>query len=73
MQVLHWNLLTVRVCFLSMYEHNQEKFEDTKEQSESVIRRTDNTIPKRKMTSNDLQSTTHKTEDRGTRSPLKNG
>ena len=72
MQVLHWNLLTVRVCFLSMYEHNQEEFEDTKEQSESVIRRTDNTIPKRKRTSNDLQSTTHKTEDRGTRSPLKN-
>jgi len=56
-----------------MYQHNQEEFEDTRGQSESLNQRTDNTIPKRKRTNNDLQSTTHKTEDRATWSPLKNG
>ena len=47
---------------------------DTKGKSEAVNRRrTDNTMAKRKSTrtNNDLQNTTHKTNDRATRTPLK--
>ena len=49
----------------------QEEFEDT----EVVIRirRTDNTMAKRKTTNNDLQSITHKTKDRVLRIQLKPG
>ena len=40
--------------------------------SEAVNRRrTDNTMVKRKRTNTDLQNTTQKTEDRSTRTPLK--
>ena len=39
--------------------------------SEAVNRRsTDNTMVKRKRTNNDLKNTTHKTNDRATRTPL---
>jgi hypothetical protein len=49
----------------------QEEFEDT----EVVIRirRTDNTMAKRKTTNNDLQSITHKTKDGISRIQLKPG
>ena len=40
-------------------------------QSESVNRRTDNTMGKRKRTNNDPQNITHKTKDRVTRTSLK--
>jgi hypothetical protein len=38
----------------------QEEFEDTKGYSESVIRRTDNTMDRRKGTNNDLQNIIYK-------------
>ena len=46
-----------------------------KEQSESVYRRTDNTMAKRKSTKDKQRYTkhTHKTKDRVTRTPLKTG
>ena len=47
-----------------------------KGQSESVYRRTDKTMAKRKKykrTNNDIQNSTHKTKDRVTRTPLKTG
>ena len=43
-------------------------------QSESVYRRTENIMARRKKdkrTNNDLQNIAHKTKDRATRSPLK--
>jgi hypothetical protein len=51
--------------------HWQEKFEDIK----GVIRRTDNTMAKRKVQKGKQRSTkhTHKAKDRVTRTPLKNG
>ena len=44
-----------------------------KGQSEAVLRRTDNTMTKRKRTNNDLQNITQNTEDRATRTSLKTG
>jgi len=41
--------------------------------SESVNRRTDNTMTKRKRTNNHIQNTTQKTTDGVTRNPLKTG
>ena len=52
-----------------------EEFEDTKE-SESIYRRTDNTMIKRKKIKKDKQRSTklaHKTKDRVTRTTLKPG
>ena len=48
---------------------NQETLEDTK----VVNRSTDNIMAMSKSTNNDLQSTTQKTKDRGTRTQLKTG
>jgi hypothetical protein len=49
----------------------KEKLEDTNEVMKCPKRRkADNAMVKRKRTSNDLQSTTQKTTDRVTRSPL---
>ena len=48
-----------------------EEFEDTKRVIR--IRKSNDRQHKRKRTSNDLQSTTHKTKDRVTRSPLNIG
>ena len=47
-----------------------------KGQSETVNRRTDNTMTKRKKdkrTNNDIQNTTQKTNDRSTRIPINTG
>jgi len=49
-------------------------FEDTKEESKSANRMTDNTVAKKwdKMANNDLLNTTHKTKDGTTWTQLKN-
>ena len=53
---------------------SQEKFEDTKGQSEAVNRRRiNNTMAKRKRTNNDLQIITWKTKARAIQTPLRNG
>ena len=39
----------------------QKKFEGTKEESEAINRRSDNTMAKKKKTYNDLQNITEKT------------
>jgi hypothetical protein len=63
------------VCIQNLYIE-EEEFEDTKGQPESVYRRrTDNTMTKRKCTKGQKRSTKHtyKTKDRVTRTPLKTG
>ena len=53
-----------------MYE---EELEDRGNKNESINRRTDNTMAKRKRANNDLIKHTHETKDRVTRNPLKIG
>ena len=51
----------------------QKKFEGTKEESEAIKRRSDNTMAKKKKTYNDLQKITEKTKDRATRTESNTG
>ena len=51
----------------------QKKFEGTKEESEAINRRSDNTMAKKKKTYNDLQKITEKTKDRATRTESNTG
>jgi hypothetical protein len=52
--------------------YKKKSWKIPKGQVESVnLRRTDNTMAKRKMTNNDLQNTTDKTKGPATRTPLK--
>ena len=56
-------------------KYEQEEFEDTKGESESVYWRTDNTMAKEKVQKDKQRSTkhTHKTKDLVTWTPLKPG
>ena len=61
------------MCWQSLFK---KSLKIPKGWSESVNRRTDNTMAKKKKykrTNNDLLNTTHKTKDRVTRTPLKTG
>ena len=51
----------------------QKKFEGTKEESEAINRRSDNTMAKKKKTYNDVQKITEKTKDRATRTESNTG
>jgi hypothetical protein len=51
----------------------QKKFEGTKEESEAINRRSDNTMAKKKKTYNDLQKIAEKTKDRATRTESNTG
>ena len=58
----------------SWWEHKYKtRFTIPKGQSEPVDRRTDNTMPNRKMMNIDIQNTTQKTKDRATRTQVKTG
>ena len=61
---------------IDKYTLDQESMKTPKGQSESInLRRTDNTMAKRKVQRDKQRSTkhTHKTKDRVTRTPLKTG